>query len=350
MRDVAAASGVAIKTVSRVMRGEPNVAPDTTERVRKAARDLGYVMHRQASDLRRLDGSPGAIGLLLSSVGNAFDSKVHRAIERVANEAGMITLAASTEDDPAVELERLEGFVARRLDGLILMTVRADHELLIREIERGFPVVLVDRPAIDLDCDTVTSDNAQGILAAVDHVRSRGHARIAFLANVQTISTSRERAAAFRSATRDLVGCSAITGLTTETEVIAAVKGLMSSEAPPTAIISGRNDISIATVRALQGLGLEQKVALVGFDEVPLADLIRPGLTVVAQDPDAMGEMAARRLLARIRGDELATTHANVPTRLIARGSGEINPPAGRSGEGVDAANGAVASGVASPP
>lgn len=341
MRDVASVSGVAIKTVSRVMRGEPNVAPATAERVRKASRDLGYVMHKQASDLRRLDGSPGAIGLLLSSVGNAFDSKVHRAIERVANEAGMITLAASTEDDPAVELERLEGFVSRRLDGLVLMTVRADHDLLVREIERGFPVVLVDRLANDLDCDTVTSDNAQGIVAAVDHVRSRGHERIAFLANVQTISTSRERAAAFRSATQDLAGCSAITDLTTETEVIAAVEALMSSEAPPTAIVSGRNDISIATVRALQRLGLEETVALVGFDEVPLADLIRPGLTVIAQDPDAMGEMAARRLLARIRGEELPTEHVTVPTRLIARGSGEISPPARQSGDGLAHASGA---------
>jgi LacI family transcriptional regulator len=260
----------------------------------------------------------------------------------------MITLAASTEDDPAVELERLEGFVARRLDGLVLMTVRADHDLLVREIERGFPVVLVDRPANDLDCDTVTSDNAQGILAAVDHVRSRGHERIAFLANVQTISTSRERAAAFRSATQDLVGCSAITGLTTETEVIAAVEGLMSAEAPPTAIISGRNDISIATVRALQRLGLEETVALVGFDEVPLADLIRPGLTVIAQDPDAMGELAARRLLARIRGEELPAEHVTVPTRLIARGSGEIRPPARQADDGL-AAQASGASGIGSP-
>lgn len=328
MRDVALVSGVAIKTVSRVMRSEPNVAPATAERVRAAAADLGYVLHRQASDLRRLDGSAGAVGLLLSSVGNAFDSQVHRAVERVANEAGMITLASSTEDDQTVELERLEGFLARRLDGLVLLTVRKEHRLLLREVERGWPVVLVDRPAVDLDCDTVTSDNAGGVVTAVDHVRAHGHERIAFLSNLQTISTSRERTAAFRSATADLPGCSDITDLTSEPEVISAVEHLMSAEEPPTAIISGRNDISIATVRALQRLGLENSVALVGFDEVPMSDLVRPGLTVIAQDPRAMGEIAARRLLQRIRGDELQAERVIVPTRLIARGSGEIRPPA----------------------
>lgn len=122
----------------------------------------------------------------------------------------------------------------------------------------------------------------------------------------------------------------------------------MSAEAPPTAIISGRNDISIATVRALQRLGLEETVALVGFDEVPLADLIRPGLTVIAQDPDAMGELAARRLLARIRGEELPAEHVTVPTRLIARGSGEIRPPARQADDGL-AAQASGASGIGSP-
>ncbi|MCG6567501.1 LacI family transcriptional regulator [Tessaracoccus sp. ZS01] len=329
MRDVARASGVAIKTVSRVMNGEPNVASATAERVLRAADEMGYVMHQQASDLRRRDGGVGAIGLLLSSVGNAFDSHLHRAVERVANDHGMMTLAASTEDDPDVELARLRGFVARRLDGLIVLTVREDHSLLARELERGWPVVFADRPAPGVDCDSVTSDNAGGVRAAVQHVRGYGHTRIAFLSNLQVISTSRERTACFREATRDLPDCTVTTDLGDEAAVIAAIERLMGSDAPPTAILSGRNDITIATVRALQRLGLERSVALVGFDDIPLADLVRPGITVIAQDPDALGELAATRLIARVRGESLSPEQVVVPTRLIVRGSGEIT--AGRS-------------------
>lgn len=326
MADVAASAGVAIKTVSRVMRGEPNVADATAARVREAADQLGYVLDQQASNLRRRDGRVGAIGLLLSSVGNAFDSQLHRAVERAASEAGMMTLAASTEDDPDVELQRLRGFVERRLDGLVLLTVRDDHAALSLEVARGWPVVFADRPADGLPCDDVTSDNEAGIRSAVAHVRAHGHTRIAFLSNLQAIATSQQRASAFAEATADLPGCTATPDLADEGAVISAVARLMEQPQPPTAIISGRNAITIAVVRALQGLGLQESVALVGFDDVPLFDLLHPGVTVVAQDPDALGETAARLLLARIRGESPPPQHIRLTTRLIPRGSGEIRP------------------------
>lgn len=326
MRDVATASGVAIKTVSRVMNGEPNVAPETAERVRAAAAGLGYVLHQQAAELRRRDGATRAVGLLLASVSNTFDSQVHGAVERVAKAAGLTTLAASTEDDPQLELEALTAFLGRRIDGLIISTIREDHMVLAREVERGWPVVFVDRAVDDLACDTVTVDNRGGIRTAVRHLRASGHRRIAFLGNKLAIRTSRERLAGFDDETRDDPDCVRITDLVIEHDVVSAVEDLLARPDAPTALVSARNDISIATMRTLQRLGRQHTTALVGFDDVPLADLVDPGLTVIAQDPEAVGELSARRLLARLGGDVSPTQRIVLSTRLIPRGSGEIPP------------------------
>ena len=332
MRDVAVASGVAIKTVSRVMNGEPHVRPDTTQRVRAAAAELGYVLHEQAAELRRRDGGSRALGLLVSSVSNPFDSQVHGAVERVARSAGLMVVAASTGDDPDLELAALTTLLGRRLDGLIISTIREEHGLLAREINRGWPVVFVDRAVDDIECDTVTVDNVGGVRAAVRHLRAHGHRRLAFLANKMAIRTTQERLRGFDEETDGDPECLRVTDLAAEDDVRAAVTELLTGEESPTALVTARNEISIATMRTLQHLGRQHSVALVGFDDIPMADLVTPGLSVVAQDPDAIGELSARRVLARLAGDASPPQHTVLPTTLIARGSGEIRaePSAGR--------------------
>jgi LacI family transcriptional regulator len=105
-----------------------------------------------------------------------------------------------------------------------------------------------------------------------------------------------------------------------------AADGLLTSADPPTALFTARNDITIAAVRSLQRLGLERRTALVGFDDFPLADLVRPGVTVMAQDPTAMGRQAAELVFTRLEGDASPPHRAVVQTRLVQRGSGEIAP------------------------
>jgi LacI family transcriptional regulator len=101
---------------------------------------------------------------------------------------------------------------------------------------------------------------------------------------------------------------------------------MMALPAPPTAIFAAQNLITIGSVRALQRLGLHHRIALVGFDEFVLADLLDPPVTVVAQDPAALGQAAAEQLFARLGGDRSPTSHHVVSTHLIIRGSGEIAP------------------------
>jgi LacI family transcriptional regulator len=106
-----------------------------------------------------------------------------------------------------------------------------------------------------------------------------------------------------------------------------ATRDLMTLAEPPTALFTAQNYVTVAAVRTLQALGLEQRVALVGFDDFPLAELVRPGVTVIAQDPDEIGRRAAAILFARLAGDDRPPRVDVVPTRLVVRGSGEIGPP-----------------------
>jgi LacI family transcriptional regulator len=101
---------------------------------------------------------------------------------------------------------------------------------------------------------------------------------------------------------------------------------MLTSSDPPTAIFAGQNLVTIGVIRALRRLGLQDRIALVGFDDFPLADLLQPAITVVAQDPSAIGRTAARILFARLSGDTSDYAERLVPTTLVRRGSGEIRP------------------------
>jgi LacI family transcriptional regulator len=106
----------------------------------------------------------------------------------------------------------------------------------------------------------------------------------------------------------------------------AATIEMFSSPRPPTALFAGQNLITIGAFRGLRRLSLHKRVALVGFDDFLLADLLEPGITVIAQDPAAIGRAAADALFRRLDGDHSPSAHAIVPTRLITRGSGEVKP------------------------
>lgn len=332
MRDVAHLAEVGIKTVSRVINCEPNVSPATAERVRRAAADLRYEPDLQAGNLRRSDGRSRTLGLLVSSVANPFAAHVHRAIERVATEQGYAVLAASLEDDPAAELRAVTTLARRRVDGFIVTPVRDDQSYLRVHAERGTPLVCVDRTPHGIEADCVVTANAEGARSAVRHLVSYGHRRIAFLGDLERIETARLRRQGYL-AELDASGIEAdpaltVLGLHDDASATAVVRTLLALPDPPTAIFSSQNLITIGAIRALQQLGLEHDIALVGFDDVETGDLLKPAITTVAQDPDRIGRLAAERLFAHLEGDTSAARQIVVPTRLVVRGSGEIPGPA----------------------
>lgn len=334
IRDVAALAGVGIKTVSRVINNEPNVSAPMRERVQHAVVALNFQPNQGAGALRRGDHKTRTVGLLLDAVDNPFSAAVNRAVETVASRHGTVVFAASSEDDPERERALVDVFTRRRVDGLILTTIADDHGYLQTEREQGTPLVFVDRPPVGLLADAVITDNREAARAATQHLVDHGHRRIAHIGDEPAVSTARERRRGFedvlRVGGRELMAYH-LDGLRSEAEAETAVRGLLSRPEPPTALFTAQNLVTLGALRALHGLGLQREVALVGFDDLLLADLLQPGVTVMAQDPRQIGTLAAERLFARLDAETGPEETIVVPATLVERGSGEIAPaPAGR--------------------
>ncbi|HET9654702.1 MAG TPA: LacI family DNA-binding transcriptional regulator [Kineosporiaceae bacterium] len=326
MRDVAALAGVGTKTVSRVFNDVPTVDPDLVARVRSAADKLGYRPNLTAASLRR-GGRTNTIGLLLEDVSNPFSSAVHRAVEDFARGYQVLVLAGSLDEDPQRERDLARTLIDRRVDGLIIMPSGKDHRYVVAEQQAGTPFVFIDRLPTPLLADAIVTDNRGGARAAVDHLFATGRRGIAYLGDDLAIPTAHQRFSGFTDAL-DAAGMPPDPvlirhGLRTATQARAAALDLFAQQSPQM-LFTSQNLVTIGAVEALHELGLQHRVALVGFDDVPLASVVEPGISVMAQDPSTVGHLAAQRLFARLDGDDSPPSVVTVGARLLARGSGEL--------------------------
>ncbi len=329
MKDVAARAGVGLKTVSRVVNEEPGVTPDTMARVQAAIDALGFRRNDSARLLRTR--RTASIGLVLEDVADPFYAALSRAVEDVARSHGALLFTGSSAEDPRREQELVLAFCARRVDGLVVVPAGDDHRYLAPEIEAGVATVFVDRPARRLDADVVLTDNAGGVREGVAHLIAHGHRRIGFIGDLPGIHTAGERLRGYREAMA-AAGLPVrpdwyAMGSTTPERVRAALDAMLAGPEPITALFAGNNRVTVTAVRVLSDR--PDPVALVGFDDFELADLLDPPVTVVAQDAPGLGRSAAQLLFRRLDGiapDE--PSRIELPVRLVPRGSGEI-PPAG---------------------
>ena len=326
MKDVAARAGVGLKTVSRVVNGGSGVTPGTAARVAAAIGELGFRRNEGARMVRT--GRGGGVALLLEDLADPFSATLGRAVEDVARRHGSLLFSGSSAEDPALERELALAFCARRVDGLVVVPAGDDHRYLLPELAVGIPAVFVDRPARQIEADAVLSDNAGGAREAVEHLIRHGHRRIGFLGDRPHIHTTAERLRGYREAMA-VAGLPVdetwvVTGPTDTATVTAEVDRLTSGAAPVTALFTGNNRITFGALQRLPAL--VARPALVGFDDLELAPLLTPGLTVVAQDPAGLGREAAELLFRRLDGYDGPPQRVVLPTRLIPRGSGESAP------------------------
>ncbi|MFJ6015400.1 LacI family DNA-binding transcriptional regulator [Streptomyces sp. NPDC092952] len=324
MKDVAARAGVGLKTVSRVVNSEPGVTPDTERRVQEAIEALGFRRNDSARVLRK--GRTASIGLVLEDLADPFYGPLSRAVEEVARAHGALLINGSSAEDPEREQELVLALCARRVDGLIVIPAGDDHRYLEPEIRAGVATVFVDRPAGLIDADTVLCDSFGGAREGVAHLIAHGHRRIGFIGDQPHIHTATERLRGYRAALADAgteAGDAWVSlGPTDPARVRAAAERMLSGPEPVTAIFAGNNRVTVTVVRVLAEL--ERRVALVGFDDIELADLL--GITVVSQDAAAAGRTAAEHLFRRLDGAGHAPARVELPTRLVPRGSGELPP------------------------
>jgi len=330
MKEVATLAGVSLATVSRVVNDDANVRPDLVERVREAVGLLGYRRDLTATNLRRADRHSASIGLVFDDVANPFHAAVLRGVETVARPRGVLPLVGSSDEEGIRERELAEALLSRRVDGLIVVPSGGDHSYLRAERDAGVALVFVDRPPAFIDADCVLTDNAGGAAVATAHLIAAGHRRIAFLGDQIRIYTALERLRGYREAL-------ARAGIAFDEKLVrtelhdsaagaAAAADLLALDDPPTALFTAQNLITVGAIQHLRAAGLHQRVALLGFDDLPLADALEPGLSVIAQNPGELGRLTAELLFSRLDGDRGPTRRVVVPTTLIARGSGELRP------------------------
>jgi LacI family transcriptional regulator len=304
MKDVASRAGVALKTVSRVVNGEPGVTPETAKRVLGAIADLGFRRNESARLLRT--GRTATLGFIADTWTDPDAAAVYRGLENVVREHGYLLYSGSTDADPDRE-ERLSlAMCARRVDGLIIIPTPGSHDYLVSEIEAGVATVFVLRPPELVRADAVLPDERGGARAAIGHLVARGHRRIGFLGGPDG-----HRSRALRAGCAEALS---LAGLPVDRALLNLSAANLAG-AGVTAVFCADPERTHAALRA----GVADRVAIVGFGNFELADLVTPPVSVVSYDPVLIGSTAGELLVRRLAGDQTPPRRVEVPVRLTVR-------------------------------
>jgi LacI family transcriptional regulator len=331
IKQVALAAGVSYTTVSHVLNDTRPVSPDARERVLAAAAALHYVPSALARSLRCQ--TTGTIGLVIPNNTNPYFSEVARGIEDSCYAAGYSVILCNSDDDPAKQLAYVNVLLAKRCDGLIMAALAQTDGALLRQ--RRVPAVFLDRAPEGLENDVVGIDNVAGGELAGRHLLDIGRARIGCIGGPRNLEVSDQRIAGLRQvladAGRPLDDRLCDAGDFGSASGYAAARRLLNrpDDARPDALFCCNDMMAIGALRAAAELGIAVpgQLAVVGFDDIDLAQFVHPPLTSVSQRTRALGNITAACLLARIAGPERPPQRHRIAPILNVRGSSLADAP-----------------------
>ena len=325
--DVAREASVGVMTVSRVINNHPSVKATTRAKVMSAIARVGYVQNDAA---RMLKGRRSrTIGLIVPDLTDFFAS-CFQAVQEVAMRHDYQTLVVATGRSAAVESQQLESITNHQIAGLIIVTSGADSQRLKRLLDQDIPVVALDRPIAGLNVDAVLVDNREGAELGVRHLIEHGHKKIACVGFEGSSFTAHERFEGYRQAMRNArLQPLIFNNIHTLEEMETLARRWANTKERPTAVFSAKRLTSIRLIQALhrQELRIPQDIAVVGFDDFELAELLGTPLTVISQSPIEIARAAAELLFRQITsGPDKETADRQAvkmvfPTRMIARRS-----------------------------
>ena len=326
IQDVAKASGVAPSTVSKALGGKLYVRPETKGRVLEAARTLGYRASSVARGLRLQQ--TWSVGLVLADVSNPFFPDIVRGIEDVLWSQEYNLIVCNTDYRKDKEAAYLQHLLAKQLDGLILASTASDSDEVPHLQSQGIPFVMLNRRHQSVRTDYIGMDNDGGVRAALAHLHSLGHRRIAFIKGRADSSAAQERFDSYRAALPDLglkfdAALVASGDYSIESGRAAATQFLALAELP-TAIVSANDFMAIGTMGVLaeHGIDVPGRVSVTGFDNIFVSALPEINLTSVQPHSWKLGASAAELLLERIAGSGDARPREIIlPTELVIRGT-----------------------------
>jgi LacI family transcriptional regulator len=328
LKDVARRAGVHPATASRALNPETRllVSGETAQRVLAAAAELSYQPNTVARSLRTRRSN--TIGVLIPDLNNPLFPPIVRGLEDRLAAAGYVALIGNTDGDPARERRIFDQMRARHVDGYVLATARLHDPVLEDAASGGLPVVLVNRIAEDYNLPSVTVDNVRGVRMEISHLASLGHKDIACIAGPQNVSTGHDRYLAYQEA-MDAEGLKvrpehvAMANAYSISEGIRCAREILAADGGFTAIAAGNDMLAVGCYVALDeaGLGCPNTISVVGFNDMPFMDMLRPPLTTVAFPHYEVGVEAAELLLSRLGGETATAKIRYLAPELVIRGS-----------------------------
>jgi LacI family transcriptional regulator len=324
MADVAKLAGVGKMTVSRLLSGSAHVSKETADRVHRAIRMLNYQPNELARSLRSVHSK--TIAVILPYLYDPFFATCAHAISTVANQNGYSVLITTSDENPEVEQRQASQMLRRRIDGMVIIPAPHDDDYLRGDVFSRVPIVTLDRPVPNSRFDSVVVNNRAGAKTAVEHLIGHGHRQIAFLGLRQSLFTMQERYAGYRDALVDAgIRPDAYVECHSQEDTVTTVQALLAGSKAPTALFAGNNLTMRYLLHALNVLQVQVpgQIALAGFDDFDIADVLQPALTVVRQPVYQIGEMAAKLLFQRIARGEFPAKGNRVvlPLELVVRRS-----------------------------
>jgi LacI family transcriptional regulator len=323
LKDVAREANVSQKTASRVLNEERYVRPEVRDRVKDAIGRLGYRSNDVARTLKL--GTTRTIGLVIADISNPFYAACAQGVARVARQRGYSVILSASDEGLQAEREYVELLVRQRIAGLLLVPAAGDHSYLSSERSRGLPVVALDRPLVGIDSDAVLVENEAGMLAMTAHLVAHGCRRIAILSGSPDIYTYSTRLQGYRRALEAAGIAERIRIIDPTVEgATAATMELMSEPDPLDSICCVSNRVTVGVLAALGRLGISvpDDLAVIGFDDFELSDVVRPRVTMVRQPANELGMRAASLLIDRIEGYEDGPPRVvTLPVELMVRDS-----------------------------
>lgn len=306
IKDVAKHAGLSIATISKYINGG-NVLEENRKLIERAINELDFKVNEIARGLKT--NKTMTIGVLIPNLENIFFTSIVSNIENILIQNGYSTIICDYKENEAMEKEKLQFLVNKMVDGIITMPLGSDMKSVNSIIEKNIPIVLIDRPIKEVNCDIILVDNLNASYNAVEHLIINGHKRIGIICGPENIYTAQERLTGYVRVHEDYaleIDKSLIKQGDYQVESgYYLLLELLKAQNPPTAVFVTNYEMTLGAVMAINetNVKIPEELSFIGFDNLQMAKIVKPSLSIVVQPMQQIGETAANVLLKRLKGD-----------------------------------------------